>query len=284
MGVLLALTALFAWGLGDFLIQRSARKFGDWLALFYITTFGAIVLFPFVYKDIGVEFAANGGLLLLTSAVILVASLVDFEALKVGKISVVEPIYAMEIPVTATLAALLLQEGLTQIQVLLVAAAVLGIFLISTRSFHHFKRIHLEKGIWYAVLATIGMGTANFLFGHAAREVSPLMINWFTGAFMAVVTLVYLLVKGQGGEILSDLRHHKRLIVNMAFFDVLAWVAFAYATTYIPIAIATSISEAYIVLASALGWVYNRERLKSHQFLGFALTVGAIIVLAMITT
>ena len=47
MGILLAITALIAWGLGDFLIERSARKFGDWVALFYMTSFGAIVLSPF---------------------------------------------------------------------------------------------------------------------------------------------------------------------------------------------------------------------------------------------
>ena len=30
IGILFALAALVFWGFGDFLIQRSTRKFGDW--------------------------------------------------------------------------------------------------------------------------------------------------------------------------------------------------------------------------------------------------------------
>ena len=49
-----------------------------------------------------------------------------------------------------------------------------------------------------------------------------------------------------------------------SFIDNLAWVAFAYATLYVPIAIATGISESYIALAAALGIIINKEKLKKH--------------------
>ncbi len=283
MGIFFAVTALFAWGLGDFLIQRSARKFGDWLALFYVTAFAAIVLFPFVYQDIAQAFATHGPLLLLVSVVIFIAALWDFEALKEGKISVVEPIYAMEIPITALLALVVIREALTPLQMLLIVVSVFGIFLISTRSFGHFKHVRLERGIWYAILATIGMGFSNFLFGFSAREVDPLMVVWTTSIFMASACFVYLIVTGRAREIVPDFRHHKRLIVNMGFFDAVAWVSFSYACLTLPIAIATSISEAYIVLAAGLGLVFNKERLKLHQYLGFVVAVVSLILLAYIT-
>ena len=238
---------------------------------------------PFVYRDILSSLDTHALILWITGLVIFVAALVDFEALRVGKISVVEPIYACEVGVTALLATFILRESLTLEQGLLVALSMVGIFLIAVKSFKHIKRIHAERGVWLAILATIGMGCANFLYGVGARETNPLMINWFANTFIAAACLIYLVLAGRMKEVSHDLKHHKRLIVNMSFFDNLAWITYSYSTVFIPIAVATAISEAYIVLASMLGVVYNKEHLKFHQIVGFVLTVGSVIILAVIT-
>lgn len=283
MGILFALAALFSWGLGDFLIQRSARKFGDWIALFYITAFGSIILLPFVYRDLASALNSHTILLLVASCAILLAALLDFEALRVGKISVIEPIYALEIIVTVVLSLYIIRERLTLLQGLLIGSSMIGIFLVSTKSFHHVKTIHLEKGIWYALSAALCMGAVNFLFGIGARAISPLMINWFTSAFIAVVAFVYLISASRLREAAADFKQNKRLIFNVSFFDNLAWIMFSYATLYIPIAVATSISEGYIALASFLGFYFNREKLKYHQILGLVLVIISIVVLGSIT-
>ena len=105
-GIVLAFVSMLCWGFGDFLIQRSARKIGDWETLFVITFFGSIVLLPFVWKSLPAVFSDNNSLivLLIASVVIFVAALIDFEALKKGKLAVVEPIWAFEIPAAAFLA------------------------------------------------------------------------------------------------------------------------------------------------------------------------------------
>jgi drug/metabolite transporter (DMT)-like permease len=283
MGILLAVTALLSWGLGDFLIQRSARKFGDWIALFYITAFGSIVLFPFVMKDIIPSLASHSILLWLAAIVTLCFALLDFEALRIGKISIVEPIYAFEIPIAAILAAWLAHENLTGIQTFLILSIMAGIFLISTRSFSHLKHIHLEKGVWCAAFATIGMGTANFLFGVGSRATNPLIINWFVDVFIAIVCVGYLLFAGRIRGISTDLKNNTRLILTVSFFDNFAWVAFSYAMLVIPIGVATGISEGYIAFAGALGLIFNHEKLKKHQWIGFVLAASAVIALAIIT-
>jgi drug/metabolite transporter (DMT)-like permease len=283
MGILLALIALFSWGLGDFLIEKSTRRFGDWVALFYIAAFGSIVLFPFVYKDIIPSLSVHGILLLIASVVILFAGLLDFEALRIGKISVIEPMYALEIPVAAILAAYVIHEKLSASQIIFMIALMIGIFLISTRSFHAFKSIHTEKGIWQALIATIGMGAVNFLFGVGSRETSPLMVNWFTSFFIAIVTLVYLIFTSRANEIVADIKKRKLLVLGVSLFDNLAWVAFSYSMLFIPIAIATGISEGYIAFAGALGLVINKEKLKSHQWAGFFLVVISVVLLAFVT-
>ncbi len=283
MGVLLAITALLSWGLGDFLIQRSARKFGDWVALFCITAFGAIILFPFAYPTLRAALENHPFLLLVACFVLLFAALFDFEAMRIGKLSVVEPIYAFEIPIAAFLAAYFIKEWLTPGQVFFTATLIAGIFLVSVRSFSHLKNIHLEKGMWCAVVGTIGLGTSSFLFGLGARETNPLVINWFTDAFIATVSILYLALTSRLGEIWSDFRNNKRLILNVSFFDKLAWVTFSYATLFIPIAVATGISEGYIAFAAGLGLMFNKEKLGLHQWIGLLLAIASVIILAFIT-
>jgi drug/metabolite transporter (DMT)-like permease len=283
MGILLAVTALFSWGLGDFLIQRGTRRFGDWITLFYITAFGAIVLFPFVYKDLGNAFGSHAILLWIASFVMLGAALFDFQALKVGKISVAEPILAFEIPVAALLAAYVIREHLSFLQTGFVVALIAGIFLVSTRSLENLKRIHLEKGIWWAVAATVFMGAADFSLGLGSRATNPLVANWVMNIFIAAVTLAYIAGTSQLPEITKDFRSSKRLILNVCFFDNLAWVAFSYACIFIPIAIATGISEGFIAFAGGLGLLFNKEKLKRHQWIGFFLAAVSVIVLAFIT-
>ena len=283
MGILLAITALLSWGLGDFLIQRSARKFGDWISLFYITAFGAIILSPFVLNDLARSFAFHSILLWLAAIVTLLFALLDFESLRVGKISIVEPIYAFEIPIAAFLAAWLAHEALSAIQIFLVLSIMVGILLISTRSFRGFGRIRMEQGVWCAIFATIGMGTANFLFGIGSRVTNPLVVNWFVDIFVAAICFGYLAMTGKLKEISNDFKNNRRLIMTVSFFDNLAWVAFSYAMLLIPIGVATGISEGYIAFAGGLGLIFNNERLKRHQWAGFFLVTVAVIALAIVT-
>lgn len=285
MGILFAFLALICWGFGDFLIQKSSRKFGKWVALFFITATATILLLPFVYQELVTVFSSNREImiLLIASIVLLFAALFDFEALCEGKICVVEPIYALEIPVTAILASYFLSENLSIKQILLVVCLVIGIFLVSTKSLHHLKKIKLEKGIVYALLGALGMGATNFLFGLGARETNPLMINWFTSLIVAIITLVYIIFHTRRSEILRDWHKDKFLIIGIGLIDNTAWVAYCYSTLYIPIAIAISISEAYIALAALLGLIFNNEILRKHQILGLAVAVIAAIALAAVT-
>lgn len=283
MGILLSVTALLSWGLGDFLIQRSARKFGDWIALFYITAFGSIVLFPFVARDIVPAVTAHPILLWLAAIATLLFALLDFESLRVGKISVVEPIYAFEILIAALLAAFFAHEELSFLQIVLILSVMVGIFLISTKSLNHLKRISVEKGVWLAVFATIGMGMANFLFGVGSRETNPLIVNWFVNTFVAIICLIYLFATKRIRTMADDLKDNHRLVLTVSFFDNLAWVAFSYAMLFIPIGVATGISEGYIAFAGGLGLVFNSEKLKRHQWAGFLLVTIAVVTLSIIT-
>lgn len=280
MGLLFALVAIASWGLGDFLIQRSARKIGDWEALFFICLVGTVALFPFVYKTLAILTPFEWVVLSATSIIILVAALLEFDSLRVGKISVVEPVFAMEVIVTIALATFVLKERLSVPQMALIVALIVGIVLVSNRHFGGYTRRSIERGVWYAVLATIGMGTSNFLFGFGSREMDPLMINWFTSAFMGAATLGYLLFTGQLHRLSSHLRKHKTLIFAVGACDNLAWVAYSTSMLTLPIGLATGLTESYIALSAILGMTLNNEKLRTHQMIGLALSVTAAAILA----
>lgn len=286
MGFSFAFLALVAWGVGDFLIQKSARRFGNWQSLFFITALGTIVLFPFVARDFSAIWVNSGELILLTttSVIIFMAALFDFQALKLGKISVIEPVFALEVPITALLASFILHERLTFYQILLVMLVVLGIFLVSAKHLKFYKGLKWERGVQLALLATAGMSLTNFFVGLSARTTDPLMINWFFSLFIFVACVVYLTVSKQWRKTFGHWQTEKRLILSVGIIDNMAWIAYAYSVLYLPIAIAVSISESYIALAALLGIFLNHEKLKNHQYFGLVITLVAVVILARITS
>lgn len=280
MGLTFAFIAILGWSLGDFLIQRSARKLGDWEALFFIVFFASIVLFPFVYGALLSLTAFDWFVLTLTSIVILIASLLDFEALRVGKMSVVEPIFALEVPVTVALATLVVGEHLTGQQLGLIALLLIGIVLVSNRRFSIMHMRTIEKGVLVAILTTIGMGSANFLFGFGSRATDPLMITWFTSIFMTIATFAYLARNRELHKLRINWRHNKKLLLAVGLADTAAWVGYSASALYIPIGIATGLTESYIALAALLGLAFNKEKLRAHQLLGLGVAVIAAVILA----
>lgn len=152
VGIILALIAMFSWGFGDFFIQKSTRKIGNWETLFFISLFGAVVLAPFCLNKVGELFnnLDKGGLILLIACVtLLFAAIIDFEALKKGKLSIVEPIWSLEIPAASILAYLILGEKLSLAEILLIFLLIVFLVLVAFRSGKISKKTFLEKGIFY---------------------------------------------------------------------------------------------------------------------------------------
>ena len=282
LGILFAIGALVFWGFGDFLIQKTTRKLGDWKTLFVISLFGLIILTPFVYKDLEM---LNGNFLLFigASATLLIAAMLDFEALKKGKLAIVEPALALEVLVSIIFAFIIINEVLNFKQIVLVICIILGITLVSLKSFHLKRRAWIEKGAILGMIGAIFMGATNFLVGFTSRVTNPLIITWFYSLFLTVICLAYLIANKKFGKLVSDFKRHKKLILAVSSFDNAAWICFAFAMTLIPIAIAVALSESYIALATLLGLMLNNEKLLTHQKIGIALTLASVIALAVIT-
>ncbi|MFA6536198.1 MAG: DMT family transporter [Candidatus Paceibacterota bacterium] len=286
VGIGLAFVAMLCWGFGDFLIQKSTRKVGDWETLFVICGFGALILLPFVWRDLPAILSGDGRSLLIllgTGIILFIAALFDFEALKKGKLAVVEPIWSLEVPAAAILAFLILDESITLTQGFLIAALIIGLILVSIHTEHSLKKFLLEKGVLIAFFAAFIMGAANFFYGWGARVSDPLMINFFVNVFVTVATTIYLVATKKFGKTLKDAISYRSVLLPMSIFDNAAWIAFAFAMSLAPIAIATALSESYILVAVILGLAVNRERIDLHQKFGLVIALISAIILAVVT-
>ena len=246
---------------------------------------GAIILTPFVYDDLSALLIAadySVSILFAASAIILIASIIDFEALKKGKIAVVEPLWTAEVPISAILAFLILNEVIGLLEIFLVAMLISGLVLVSLKSRHLSKKTWVEKGVVLALIGAVLMGASNFFIGFASRVTDPLMAIWFTNFFMAGISLFYLMSNHRLHRMYSDFRAHKKFILTVSVLDNLAWISFAFAMSLIPITIAVALSESYIALAALLGLLINKEKLLIHQKFGLVVTLMSAIALAAI--
>lgn len=286
LGIVFALIALVAWAFDDFFIGRSTKKLGDAGALFCLSVFGAIVLFPFAYQTLGdarLWSPSQGFLWILCGIVVvtLIAALADFEALRIGKLSTIDPLYALEVPLTLLLSYLVIRETLGATQLYLVACIVCGMILVAVKSFKGLKNVRWERGVRMALVSILFMSGVNFLSGYGGRITTPVFANWFSYMGLAVCTGTYLLVTGKMRPVLQAIRANPKLVLALSIADVIAWSSFIKSASLIPIGLATAISEAYIAFAVLLGIYANKEKVHKHQVIGICIVVAAVLTLSI---
>lgn len=286
-GIVFALLALFGWGFGDFFIQRAVRIAGIWKTLFFIGIVGFLLLSPFAWNTIASGSVTQVELLMLVGIGIIafLAAFADFEALKEGKLAIVEPIIGLELPATILLSVFILGETLTTTHLLLTITVFVGIILTVTihHTHLHYHRRIFEKGVLYSFLGAAGLALVDFSVGFVSKSGSPLFIIWFIHSVLAILALVQLVRSGEIRMLAKSFRERPGVIVAASLLDNGAWVAYAFATSLLPISITITLTESYIALAALLGIFINREKLKRHQLIGIVITVVSVILLSIIT-
>lgn len=285
IGIILALVAMLAWGVGDFFVEKSTRKVGDWETLFIISLIGSIILLPFIYKQLPQLFSFDREFyaLFIVSTTLLIATLLGFEALKEGKIAVVDPLYALEIPIAGSLAFIILGESVKFYQIILIAILTTGLILISVKPNCLLKKTWLEKGVMFAVFGSVFMGISSFLIGFSSREINPLVTTWFFSLFMMISCLIYLIDKRRLNHLIEDIFKNPRFMFLAGLSDNIAWIAYAFALSLAPMAITVALVESSIIINVLLGLFINKEKIYSHQKIGLILAIVSAIILSATT-
>ena len=282
LGIVFAFVALLGWGFGDFFIQKTTRIVGIYKGLFIIGASATVVLFPFVYTELWAYSFEQYQSLVLLGVVTLVQALIVLETFKRGKLSVVEPIIAVELPLTVGLGVFVAGEVLSLQQFLLFLLVFVGVVLASTSQLSHLKphRRLLEKGVFLACTAALLSAPINFYIGVFAQTISPLVIVWVSHTMYTIFCGAYIILRGEMGSLLRALRAHPVPLLAQSIFDNAAWLGYAFAASIISISLAVTISEGYIALAALLGYFFGREKLGKHQVVGAIVAISAIMVLA----
>lgn len=284
LGIIFALLALVSWGFGDFFIQRSARKFGDWESIFAIELTGLIILFPFVARDVvqlPIYAPREIAILLAVAITFFISSFLGVESLKRGKLSVVESVGAIEIIVAGIISYFIFSEVISSQKLFFILIVIFGILLVALKPHHLKKETWIEKGAILGLFGSLLMGLTDFMVGFGSREVSPLLAIWVTCAVMAFLIAIYFFSTGRISHFLKDSKKNFPLMVSVGILDNFAWLSFAFATLFVPIVIALALSESYIILATLLGIYINREKLFIHQIAGILLAITGVIVISI---
>lgn len=282
VGIMLSFVTLFGWGFSDFIAQRSTRSFGIFASLFFACSASIPVLLPFVYQELWHLSTYQLLLLSLRSAVTLLYAITLFRAFRVGKLTIVETIISLELPITVGIAVAFLGEHLTWMSFALMCAVIVGILFASAKRTEHLllHRYAFERGAKIALLAAFLAALTNILVGVSAQATSPLLTVWFSNVVLSIASLGMLAWHGELSTIIRDVYRRPGLIAALASLDTLASVCYAFATTLIPISLVITISEAYIILASGLGHFWGHEPLKAHQVAGVLIALPCVVLLA----
>jgi len=280
LSIMLAFAAMLAWGIGDFLIQKATRKIGDVETLAVIGIVGIVAFFPFVIKDLPLLLNFDNIFWLVVLGIVtFAAGILNFEALKLGKLSIVDVVLELELPVTIWMGVVFLGESLTFFQYGVISLIFVGMVLIGTRSFEHFKA-KMEKGVWIALIASFFMGTVNFLTATNAKNVSPMMAIWVPWVVFTVICLCVIAQRGGIGKLTGHFREYTWLLLWVGLVDTLAWIFYAFSVVDYEVAIITAITESYPAIALMLGVWLNKEMIRPHQWLGAGLALAASIILS----
>ncbi|MFH0922427.1 MAG: DMT family transporter, partial [Candidatus Micrarchaeota archaeon] len=210
---------------------------------------------------------------LVVGSGLVVGNLLFFKAIQIGNVSLVGPISELWSVFTVIAAALFLGEMLSSIQIVGVAIAFAGIFVVSKHS--HFSKQLSSKSIHYALAAAVVWGCTWFL-------VKPLVDSaGVVGAFVlyeGVGTIVLL----AWGLAKRELKPPDKILLKPALLQM---VAYLFETWGILIATVSLVSvvftPAYVLVLIPASAFFLKEKLEARHYAGIAMLLFGLILITL---
>lgn len=267
------------FGIADFASKLSTNKVGFLRTAFLLQLIGSFFVLPFAISDLGRltvnPSATVAGILL--GVVNALATLCLYKGFEVGRLSIVSPIASTAPVVAILLAVTFLGERITGERFVAISLVILGIILVSFQSGKATDfSAQVGKGTVYAIAFMLLGGL--LLFG--LKPVSTVL-----GAFLPV-----LLMRWVGALVLTVPYLHARNssvwqpsalspILVVAFFDTFANVTYVLGVIYGTVTIVSTLGGTFSAVTVLLAWSFLKERLSTHQIIGFAAIVLGVATL-----
>lgn len=283
--IFFAVLAHIGWGVGDLYGAVLSRRIGGYATTFWLLIVRVPVLafyLPFDRENLAAltwtNVAWSSGLAL----VLLVGTVIFFEALRFGNASLVGTIGSAFVVPTVLLSVIFLGETLAWTQAGAVALITLGLVIttLDVRALRGQSQ-WLDRGLALALLAMLLLGVYFAFIRIPVEE-----IGWFLPAYISFLFAPVVLPIMRWRKVALQSPFTRESWRTFAIFFVLAAVAnFSYnvGISLGHTAIVAPIAGSYPVLFAVLSaWMF-RETLQRRQFWGLVITLVGIVTLSVLS-
>ncbi len=271
------LGAALAWGTADFCAKKTSNQFGFWATVWGMNTVGALAL--------GLAWAAGAFTLgaphLPGLAALAVGNTIGgvffYYALEHGPLSLVSPITAAYPVVSAFLAFLISGERLGFGMGLAVAGVIAGTLLASAGAAQDRPTPAGRWALPAAVASALTFGAVFYALAAAAAANSaaaPVLVFRLVGALLLATPLLF-------GRRLPRGLFRSGWLWATGLLDSLAYLFYAAGARQLPVSVDSALSGLFSVWTLVLAVLFLRERLSRHQWVGVALILLAVALLAV---
>ena len=281
------LLAAIGWGTTDFLAAVSGRRLGSLPAL-AVSQLVGIVLATALFLVNGQGVASLHGLvwfLIANGVIAMVAYSLHYRALELGPVAVVSPVGAGYAVVGFGLAVLLLpDETPGPVAILGGIVTIVGVFLVSANLPALRAGLHERPpGLWWAVGSAVGFGVAGFILGVIAKDSNDWIATLFTTRVVLVLAYIPLLVarrrtfhKVAGATAIAYVA-----AAAAGAFDLMGVASYSAGATRGFLSVVLAASAVFPAIAVALSVFFLKERLVVNQYVGIAVVIGGLLLLAL---
>jgi uncharacterized membrane protein len=285
--VIYGLLAAIGWGTTDFLAAVSGRRLGSLPAL-AVSQLVGIVLATALFVGSGNGLSSLHGLfwfLVANGLIAMVAYSLHYRALELGPVGVVSPVGAGYAVVGFALAVLLLpNEHPGGLAILGGVITICGVFLVSANLPLLRAGLHERPpGLWWAVGSAVGFGVAGFILGVIAKDSNDWIATLFTTRVVLVLAYVPLLVarrktfhKVAGATAIAYVA-----AAAAGAFDLMGVASYSAGATKGFLSVVLAASAVFPAIAVALSVIFLEERLVVNQYVGIAVVIGGLLLLAL---
>jgi drug/metabolite transporter (DMT)-like permease len=271
--------AALAWGVGTFCSARSSRIIGAWSVAGWVMLFGlianvAVIAVGPMPRSLG---AADVSWMLVSGLGNAVGLLLEYTALRRGKVGIVTPVTSTEGAIAAVLA-VVAGETLGAAPAVLLAVVALGIVLAGVAPDEPSLEERRTGSFWLAALAALSFGVGIFATGHLSVS---LPIGWavLPPRLVGVVIVTIPLALSRR---LTLTRSALPLVVTTGVLEVLGFVCYAFGARD-SVAVAAVLGSQFAAVASVTAYLFLRERLTRLQLAGVILILAGVAALTLVT-
>src|SRR5215475_12871841 len=284
MGILLGLATALAWGSSDFLARFVTRRIGTLRSLFYMQTWGFLLLtlYLVITHSSGHLFDGSGwrpwAWGFLAGGCNTVAMFSFYRCLEVGKVAVVAPLSA-SYPVLTLLLSMFSGERLSLLRFGGIAAVLIGVILVARGEVTSDDRAKSAKsGVVWALIAALLFGTLFWLLGvRIIATTGPYATLWLirlTGSLASLSVLLFKRIR-----VFRSLGSSNWQPPLMGLLDTGAFALSNRGMQMEQTSIITVLSSLYGAVTVFLAALFLRERVAPLQWFGIIAIFSGIVLL-----